>query len=974
MADGSVTIEVTLTKDQLEKGLKSLKSTINNALPGASKTLSNFANGFSKIGGLATSAGKACSTVTASVTGVFTAATLKAKNFITTYEGAINLFKKKLGETGANEMYDSLLKIAKASTFAQESIVSAGQTMIAMGIDGKKTAKYMQLVTDAVAGMGGSGSDIESLAQAIGKMSNQVTLHTDDLNQLATQGLPVWDVLAKKYNKTKEEVQDMASSGLLPAAETLDYLTDALEGNIEGFEKWSVAGNALSQKGGTLKGALDGINSSIRSFGLNLLGMNINKGQVANYQKLIELVNLVGKTIENVGSKFSFVGDWIGSALDTAKSALERFNKTLNGMSPEKLQIIAKAILGVATAGPALLGVGKGFSTLSSVFNGLSGGVKILEGIPGKVSGLTGIISGLGGKLGGVSKVFTTFFSGINSGFSTMISGGVIGKFQTMLSGLGSGILNSFSTIGSSIGGLLSPITSGFTTMLGKVQLITGLGLAKVQNSFGGLIDKIAPNLSSGLSKITGAFGGLFGKIGSSMGSFLPIFTKCFNITAIIGLVVAGLGLLQGQFGEQINSFLSMVTQKGPEIITNLINGIISKIPELIAKGGELLQNLLTAIIANLPAIIQGGMQIISNLVIGIASQLPNLIPMAIDAILTIVTSLIDNIDLLIDAGIQLLIGLTQGIIDSLPIIINKLPDIIIKIVDAIVKNLPKLIEAGVKLVIMLIAGIIQAIPELLKACLDLGKKLISYIWNGISSQTGGFFSKVGEFFAGFIESIKALGMMIQNTLINMWNSIITFFTEGIPNFINSIIEWIQQLPYKIGYFIGEILGYILQFGINAWNWVTQELPKIIEGIINWFAELPSRIWEWLCNVVNNIITWGQNMWNNATTWVANTINGIIDWFKKLPGSVWTWLQNTISKILNFAIDMAQKGKQGAIDLFNNIVNTIKELPGKMLEIGKNIVEGIWNGIKNGGNWIKEKVGNFAKGILDGMKQSLGKH
>lgn len=690
MADGSVTIEVTLTKDQLEKGLKSLKSTINNALPSASKTLSSFANGFSKIGSLATSAGKTCSTVTASVTGVFTAATLKAKNFITTYEGAINLFKKKLGETGANEMYDSLLKIAKASTFAQESIVSAGQTMIAMGIDGKKTAKYMQLVTDAVAGMGGSGSDIESLAQAIGKMSNQVTLHTDDLNQLATQGLPVWDVLAKKYNKTKEEVQDMASSGLLPAAETLDYLTDALEGNIEGFEKWSVAGNALSQKGGTLKGALDGINSSIRSFGLNLLGMNINKGQLGNYQKLISIVNLVGKTIENVGSKFSFVGDWIGSALDTAKSALERFNETLNGMSPEKLQIIAKAILGVATAGPALLGVGKGFSTLSSVFNGLSGGVKIFEGIPGKVSGLTGIISGLGGKLGGVSKVFTTFFNGINSGFSTMISGGVIGKFQTMLSGLGSGILNSFSTIGSSIGGLLSPITSGFTTMLGKVQLITGSGLAKVQNSFGGLIDKIAPNLSSGLSKITGAFGGLFGKIGSSMGSFLPIFTKAFNITAIIGLVVAGLGLLQGQFGEQINSFLSMVTQKGPEIITNLINGIVSKIPELIAKGGELLQNLLTAIIANLPAIIQGGIQIISSLVIGIAQQLPTLIPMALEAIITIVTSLLDNIDLLIDAAIQLIMRISRWTYTSFTYFDRKGPCYNSKIVRSFNKKCPK--------------------------------------------------------------------------------------------------------------------------------------------------------------------------------------------------------------------------------------------------------------------------------------------
>lgn len=505
MADGSVTIEVTLTKDQLEKGLKGLKSDINNALPSASKTLSTFASGFEKIGGLATSAGKVCSTVTAGVTGVFTAAATKATKFITTYEGAINLFKKKLGDNGAKEMYESLLSIAKASTFAQESIVSAGQTMVAMGIDGKKTAKYMQLVTDAVAGMGGTGADIEGLAASIGKMSNQVTLHTDDLNQLATQGLPVWDVLAKKYGKTKEAVQDMASKGMLPATETLDYLTDALEGNIKGFEQWSVAGNALSQKGGTLKGAIDGLNSSIRSFGLNLFGMNINKDQLGNYKKLIDLVNLVGKTIENVGSKFSFVSDWIGTGLDKAKSILEKFNETLNGMSPEKLQTIAKAILGIATAGPVLLAVGKGFGILSSSFKSLSSVASVVE----KLGGLFGQLS---------SKLMSL------SGMSTKTIGSIL-------------------------------------------------------------------------------------KIGG-------VFSKVFGIAGIVGLVTVGLGLLQSKFGEQINSILSMVTEKGPQIVSNFINGIVSKIPDLIAKGGELLQNFLNALIANLPVIIKGGMQVISSLVI----------------------------------------------------------------------------------------------------------------------------------------------------------------------------------------------------------------------------------------------------------------------------------------------------------------------------------------------------------------------
>jgi hypothetical protein len=58
--------------------------------------------------------------------------------------------------------------------------------------------------------------------------------------------------------------------------------------------------------------------------------------------------------------------------------------------------------------------------------------------------------------------------------------------------------------------------------------------------------------------------------------------------------------------------------------------------------------------------------------------------------------------------------------------------------------------------------------------------------------------------------------------------------------------------------------------------------------------------------------------------------------------------------------------------MFHNIVDTIKELPGKMLETGKNIVEGIWNGIKNMGQWIKDKIFGFADGIIDGFKSAFG--
>lgn len=108
--------------------------------------------------------------------------------------------------------------------------------------------------------------------------------------------------------------------------------------------------------------------------------------------------------------------------------------------------------------------------------------------------------------------------------------------------------------------------------------------------------------------------------------------------------------------------------------------------------------------------------------------------------------------------------------------------------------------------------------------------------------------------------------------------------------------------------------------------------------------------------------------------YLNNTINDVVNWFAQLPGRIWSWLLTTVNNIVNWGTDIANKGKEAAQNLFDNIVNTVKEIPGKMLEIGKNIVQGLWNGITGAGNWLKEKISNFASGIVDGFKSAFGIH
>lgn len=259
--------------------------------------------------------------------------------------------------------------------------------------------------------------------------------------------------------------------------------------------------------------------------------------------------------------------------------------------------------------------------------------------------------------------------------------------------------------------------------------------------------------------------------------------------------------------------------------------------------------------------------------------------------------------------------------------------------------------------------------------------KIISFVksnWQGLLllfvNPFAGAFKLLYDNCEGFRNFINNFIQNVKDFFVNGWNSIVSFFTETIPQWVQTVIMWIQQLPYNIGQLIGQIIGHIMNFGASIWNWITVDLPQIIQGIIQWFAQLPGRIWECLLNIINSVIEWGTNVYNTATEWISNTINSIVDWFVRLPGRIWTCLTNVINTVISWGRNLASRGLEAARNLFNNIVNTITSLPGQMLSLGENIVRGIWDGMGNLRNWIVEKVKELARGVLNGMKSALGIH
>lgn len=235
--------------------------------------------------------------------------------------------------------------------------------------------------------------------------------------------------------------------------------------------------------------------------------------------------------------------------------------------------------------------------------------------------------------------------------------------------------------------------------------------------------------------------------------------------------------------------------------------------------------------------------------------------------------------------------------------------------------------------------------------------------WNSFVS----WFQGIPEWFKGVWDSVLAV--------FKEWGTNIQlFFTEAIPQVIQSVIDWFNQLPEKIGYALGYALGTIVQWGVDTWNYLVTNVPIWIENVVTFFSQLPGKIWTWLVGTFNKVTTWGSNMLNKAKETGTNFINNIINWVKQLPGRFSTWLNDTISKVVLFASNLGQRASQAGQNMVNNIINAVKNLPSQMASIGKNIVEGVWNGITGMGSWLMDKVSSFFSGIVDGAKKALGIH
>lgn len=724
------------------------------------------------------------SIVSKAMTGAVVAVGTAAGAIIKSSLGVVANMEQQVGgvetlfKDSANTVIDNANRAYKTAGMSannyMETVTSFSASLLqSLGGDTAKAASYADRaivdMSDNANKMGTSMRDIQNAYQGFAK-----------------QNYTMLDNLKLGYGGTQEEMKRLVSDAakLTDVQKELGVTVDANSlsfGNIVNAisvvqKQMGITGTTSKEAATTIEGSVSSAKAAWENFEAGVISANdlVETFWTATqniFTNLGQIIPRLGKTGIDV---VSALAGKIGGAVPQVKGftdAIESIADKLGGMDTGQFTNLGKMSAVLIGAAPALSLIGKGAGTFSDALGGLGnvtgGAITAISKLPGTVKSASASLGKAGTAFKNVGDAIALPFQDLTPKIAPAIGklGGSVSEMWNAGPGgkLTSAVTQTAGKVGESFAKVGPKLAEKFPTITGKVGEL-GKKVSAIVPKFGAVGEKIA--------SYGGVIGDSFKPILSKAATFAPAFLKCMNIAGGLGIVVAGLGLLQGAFGDQIGQILTMVQTKGPEVITNFCNGITAALPNLIAQGAMLLNNLLQAITANLPAVISGGISIVSTLISGIAQQLPTLIPTALMMIVTLVGSLLSNVGQIVDAGIDLLIGLAQGLVNALPQLINQAPTIIGQLATAIISNLPKILQAGIKIITILATGLVQAIPQL------IGKipAIISQIKNAFTSVNWG-----------------SVGMNIVKGIASGLTNAAKSLADAAANAASNALDWVKS-------------------------------------------------------------------------------------------------------------------------------------------------------------------------------------
>lgn len=265
--------------------------------------------------------------------------------------------------------------------------------------------------------------------------------------------------------------------------------------------------------------------------------------------------------------------------------------------------------------------------------------------------------------------------------------------------------------------------------------------------------------------------------------------------------------------------------------------------------------------------------------------------------------------------------------------------------------------EAGSEQFVQGIEQMVSGLSEKLPQFLEFGAQILITIANGIVNSLPSLVEKLPEIILTIINTLlPLLPQLLQvglQAIITLANGIAQSLPELLPQIVDVILQIVDVLtdPNNLSMLIDAAIAIVI---------------GLTEGIINSLPELIERAPEIIENLVQALIENVPKLLDAAQQIIISLVQGII---LNLPqiyqsayeiiGSLVKGLASMFGNIFTAGIDMAKK-------LWNAVTSI------DWLDLGKNIILGIINGIGSMVGAAVSAIGNVASSIFDAVTGFFG--
>ena len=237
--------------------------------------------------------------------------------------------------------------------------------------------------------------------------------------------------------------------------------------------------------------------------------------------------------------------------------------------------------------------------------------------------------------------------------------------------------------------------------------------------------------------------------------------------------------------------------------------------------------------------------------------------------------------------------------------------------------------------------------------------KMTKASWSDLINEFGKKDGDIEGAFNKFLESAEAFGSnllplleRILDNVIQQLPTIVERIGQALPGLIQTLVPTLVQAAIGVVKAIVDSLPAI----ISA---LAEMLPTILDALINGLLEITVALADQMPVLIPTIIDAILNM---IPTLIDN-LPLFIEAGMKLVIGITEGILKSVPTLLSHLPG-----------IIASIINYFKTMPSKMLSIGKDLIMGLWNGIKNIQGWVLDKIKGLGSSILKSVKGIFGVH